>query len=136
MNTVVHPLPVLLNAGRIESGEQYRHYMDGITPAIGDLIEQMDQERLAVGRAYGLDILSLRDAYVHYYHVQAEKMSDLCHLSTAHAGIMAPTKSVTAVIGIDRSGKEPRETEMGRCGKKNKCAACGNVDCPFRQEES
>ena len=29
--------------GRIESGERYRHYMDGITPAIGDLIEQMDQ---------------------------------------------------------------------------------------------
>lgn len=101
MNTVVHPLPVLLNAGRIESGERYRHYMDGITPAIGDLIEQMDQERLAVGRAYGLDILSLRDAYVHYYHVQAEKMSDLCHLSTAHAGIMAPTKLDSRLIVED-----------------------------------
>ena len=57
-------------------------------------------------------------------------------LTLTAGGIMAPTKSVTAVIGIDRSGKEPRETEMGRCGKKNKCAACGNVDCPFRQEES
>ena len=75
--------------------------MDGITPAIGDLIEQMDQERLAVGRAYGLDILSLRDAYVHSYHVQAEKMADLCHLSTAHAGIMAPTKLDSRLIVED-----------------------------------
>lgn len=90
MNTIVHPLPVLLNAGRIESGEQFRHYFDGITPAIGDLAEEMDKERVAVGKAYGLDILSLRDAYVHYYHVQAEKMSDLCHMTPAHATIMAP----------------------------------------------
>ena len=90
MNTVVHPLPVLLNAGSIERGEKFRHYFDGITPAVGEVVEQMDRERVAVGRAYGLDILSLRDAYIHYYHVQAEKMSDLCHMSQAHADIMAP----------------------------------------------
>lgn len=90
MNTVVHPLPVLLNAGRIESGAQFRHYFDGITPAIGEVVEQMDRERVAVGRAYGVDVLSLRDAYVHYYHVTAETMSDLCHKAEAHANIMAP----------------------------------------------
>ena len=43
-----------------------------------------------MGKAYGLDILSLRDAYVHYYHCQAERMSDLCHMTEAHANIMAP----------------------------------------------
>ena len=32
---------------------------------------------------------------------------------------MAPTKSVTAVIGIDRSGKRSLETEESRCGKKD-----------------
>ena len=90
MNTVVHPLPVLLNAGRIESGVPFRHYFDGITPAVGELVEKLDRERVAVGAAYGLKILSLREAYVHYYHVSAEKMSDLCHMTEAHAGIMAP----------------------------------------------
>ena len=56
-------------------------------------------------------------------------------LTLTAGGIMAPTKSVTAVIGIDRSGKKPAGPEASRCGKKSKCAACGNVDCPFRQEE-
>lgn len=56
-------------------------------------------------------------------------------LTLTAGGIMAPTKSVTAVIGIDRSGKPPFETEESRCGKKTKCAACGNITCPFRQEE-
>ncbi|WP_337799032.1 vitamin B12 dependent-methionine synthase activation domain-containing protein [Acidaminococcus timonensis] len=56
-------------------------------------------------------------------------------LTLTAGGIMVPTKSVTAVIGIDRSGKPPFETEESRCGKKTKCAACGNITCPFRQEE-
>ena len=56
-------------------------------------------------------------------------------LTLTAGGIMAPTKSVTAVIGIDRSGKESAAAEESRCGKRNKCAACSNVDCPFRQEE-
>lgn len=56
-------------------------------------------------------------------------------LTLTAGGIMAPTKSVTAVIGIDRSGKKLLATEESRCGKKTKCAACGNVTCPYRQEE-
>lgn len=56
-------------------------------------------------------------------------------LTLTAGGIMAPTKSVTAVIGIDRSGKQTADGEESRCGKKTKCAACSNVDCPFRQEK-
>lgn len=56
-------------------------------------------------------------------------------LTLTAGGIMAPTKSVTAVIGIDRSGKKAAEPEDTHCGKKTKCAACGNVTCPYRQEE-
>lgn len=56
-------------------------------------------------------------------------------LTLTAGGIMAPTKSVTAVIGIDQSGKKPEPAADTRCGKKTKCAACGNVTCPYRQEE-
>lgn len=56
-------------------------------------------------------------------------------LTLTAGGIMAPTKSVTAVIGIDRSGKKAEPAADTRCGKKTKCAACGNVTCPYRQEE-
>ena len=52
MNTVVHPLPVLLNAGSIERGEKFRHYFDGITPAVGEVVEQMDRERVPGPRQY------------------------------------------------------------------------------------
>ena len=101
MNTIVHPLPVLLNAGRIESGQEFRHYFDGITPAIGDLLEQMDRERVAVGRTYRVEVLSLRDAYRCYYQVEGDKMADLCRMTQAHAGIMAPKALDSRLITED-----------------------------------
>ena len=71
---------------------------------------------------------------------EQEKIFRLLHcaktigLTLTTGGIMAPTKSVTAVIGIDETGKESGE-ETAACGKKSKCSSCSNVTCPFRQEE-
>ena len=101
MNAVVHPVPVLLNAGRIESGVPFRHYVDGVTPAVGDLVEQLDRERVAVGEAYGLDVLSFRKSYEVYYHVTGDRLSDLCQKSTAHVGIMAPAALDSRLITED-----------------------------------
>lgn len=101
MNAVVHPIPVLLNAGRIESGEAFRHYVDGVTPAVGDLVEQLDKERVAVGAAFGLDVLSFRKSYELYYGITGEKISDLCRSSKAHAGIMAPSALDSRLITED-----------------------------------
>lgn len=57
VNTVSHPTIALLNLGRIEDtkGEFY-FYSQGSTPSVGRLIEAMDQERIVVGRAFGLDL--------------------------------------------------------------------------------
>lgn len=54
-------------------------------------------------------------------------------LTLTEGGLMAPTKSVTAVIGIDRSGRDTGKAEDG-CGRtKPACAACGKRDCPYRE---
>ena len=57
INAVFHPPGVILNAGWIEhTGGDFRFYYDGITPAIGRVIRKVDDERLAVAAAYGLDL--------------------------------------------------------------------------------
>jgi len=59
-NCVLHPLPVLLNVGSIERDPlQFRHYIDGITPLIASMIDRMDAERLAIGKAYGLNLVPI-----------------------------------------------------------------------------
>src|SRR5690625_4030800 len=46
INAMLHPLPALLNASRIEGEVPFLHYMDGITPSIGNTIEKIDKERI------------------------------------------------------------------------------------------
>jgi opine dehydrogenase len=64
MNPVVHPPGVLLNAGRIEySRGDFYFYEEGVTPAVCRLIEAIDGERRAIGRALGLELLPVADAF-------------------------------------------------------------------------
>ena len=56
-NAIHHPPALLLNVGRVEStGGDYCHYYDGITPAVGCLIDALDAERIAVAAALGVAV--------------------------------------------------------------------------------
>jgi opine dehydrogenase len=56
-NSIIHPLGVLMNAGRIEyaRGEFY-YYEEGITASTARAMEKLDDERLAVGSKLGLNL--------------------------------------------------------------------------------
>ena len=67
-NQTLHPLPVLLNYGDIERNpETFRHYMDGITPLISEKMMHMDEERLAIGRAFSVKLSSTMAQLKMYY---------------------------------------------------------------------
>jgi len=57
-NPVIHPAITLLNAALIErtSGDFF-FYEEGVTPAVGRLIKAVDQERIAIGRALGVEVV-------------------------------------------------------------------------------
>lgn len=63
-NPTLHCLGVLLSASRIEySHGEFYYYEEGMTPQVCEAIEAIDAERLAIGRAFGIDLLSLKDTY-------------------------------------------------------------------------
>lgn len=65
-NPIMHPLGVVMNAGRIErSHGEFRFYEEGVTPAVARVIEALDAERRAVGRALGLDLPDVASLYHH-----------------------------------------------------------------------
>ncbi len=73
-NQTLHPLPVFLNYGNIEKNpETFRHYMDGITPLISEKMMQMDEERLAIGKAFSLELTSTMDQLKMYYGQNSTK---------------------------------------------------------------
>ncbi len=64
MNPVVHPAGVLLNMGRIEKSRgEFYFYDEGVTPAVCQLIESVDRERLAIAEVLDLDLLPVVEAF-------------------------------------------------------------------------
>lgn len=68
-NPIIHPAVTLANAARIDSGEGFLFYEEGVSDATGRLIEALDGERIAVGRALGLTVvpdpvLGMRQGYM------------------------------------------------------------------------
>jgi opine dehydrogenase len=58
-NMVVHPTVVLRNQHKVQAGEPWALYAEGITPKVGELLEAVDQERLAIARACGVELVPL-----------------------------------------------------------------------------
>jgi opine dehydrogenase len=56
-NPVIHPLGVLMNAGRIEySRGDFWYYEEGVTPSTARAMEALDAERIAIGKKLGLNL--------------------------------------------------------------------------------
>lgn len=96
LNAMFHPPGMVCNAGWIEHCHgDFRFYYDGITPAVGNVIDAMDRERLAVGRAFAIDL----DTFVHAFYTAGSTTKEAdasnsayraCQESEANKFIKAP----------------------------------------------
>ncbi len=58
-NPIIHPSVTLSNAARIEmTGGNFLFYEEGVSDSVGRLIEALDKERIAIGNALGITVLS------------------------------------------------------------------------------
>lgn len=91
IGAVFHPTTVLLNAGRIEGGEKFEFYRDGMTPAVTAALEQVDKERCAIAKTLDIPILSALEWLESVYGVQATSLREGLINNPAYQGIAAPT---------------------------------------------
>jgi opine dehydrogenase len=57
-NPVIHPSVTLMNVALIErTGGDFDFYHEGVTPAVGRLIEAVDRERIAIGVRLAVDVI-------------------------------------------------------------------------------
>ncbi len=83
-NAVMHPAPTVLNTSLIESDREWLYYWDGITPSIGAFVEALDQERVDIARAYGLDLPPIRTWYKIAYGVSGDNLSEVVKANAAY----------------------------------------------------
>ena len=60
IGAMFHPCVLLFNAATIERNDMFWFYRD-MTEQVAAFIEKFDAERLAVGKAYGINLLSVRE---------------------------------------------------------------------------
>ena len=81
-NAMLHVANCVANAGRIESGDSYKFYAEGVTPAVARLYEAINAERVAVAAALGASVPTLADWFDRAYGVRETTLVDTCQRLT------------------------------------------------------
>lgn len=66
IGAIFHPSIVLFNAATIERNSSFYFYRD-LTPNVASCITQLDNERIAIGKAYGVDLMPVFEWIVYAY---------------------------------------------------------------------
>jgi len=84
-NAMLHVANCVANAGKIDRGEGYKFYAEGVTPAVGRLYQAINAERVAVAAALGATVPTLEDWFALTYGVRGATLSETCQLLTTNS---------------------------------------------------
>jgi len=84
-NAMLHVANCVANAGRIDHGDSYKFYAEGVTASVARLYEAINAERVAVAAALGADVPNLADWFARTYGVRGTDLSETCRLLTANS---------------------------------------------------
>ncbi len=91
IGAVFHPTITLSNAGWIEStGGNFDFYTEGVTPTVSRIMEAIDRERMRVGDALGIQLVSACDWLDLAYASKGADLHQAIHNQPGYRGIHAP----------------------------------------------
>lgn len=87
---LVHPLPMLMNAVRIDREAPFRYDSYDITPSVARAVEALDAERTALIAALGGHPTPIKDVLTEYYGVTGQDFYEAVRNVPAYQGSTAP----------------------------------------------
>jgi len=84
-NAMLHVANCVGNAGKIDRGESYRFYAEGVTPSVARLYQAINAERVAVAAALGASVPTLEDWFDRVYGVRGADLTETCRLLTTNS---------------------------------------------------
>jgi len=84
-NAMLHVANCVANAGKIDRGEAYKFYAEGVTSSVARLYEAINAERVGVAAAYGASVPTLEDWFERVYGVRGADLSETCRLLTTNS---------------------------------------------------
>ena len=101
IGAMFHPCVLLFNAATVERHDVFWFYRD-MTPEIANFIEEFDKERLAVGKAYGIDLLSVNEWISYAYPAtQGTTLCEKMKNNPAYHDIKSPSTIFTRQLTED-----------------------------------
>ena len=101
IGAMFHPCVLLFNAATIERNEVFWFYRD-MTEQVASFIEKFDAERLAVGRAYGIQLLGVREWIKFAYNdTIGETLCERMRNNPAYHDIKSPSTIFTRQLMED-----------------------------------
>ncbi|MFL6124030.1 NAD/NADP octopine/nopaline dehydrogenase family protein [Actinophytocola sp.] len=91
VTAVSQPVLALTNLARIDRAEPFAIYTDGVSPAVGRMIEALDRERLALADALGVRVPGVLAWFHRVYGTAADTVAGCFADAPGYAGIAAPT---------------------------------------------
>ncbi len=80
----MHTIGMVLNEERIRRKEDFRFYVEGVTPEIGRFMENMDAERTAVIAALGLPVETINEWIHNKYGIPMGDLVDMLHANPSY----------------------------------------------------
>jgi len=115
MGAIFHPGVTVLNMSRIEATNgDFDYYHDGVTPTVARVITQIDRERRAVARAYGVQARSARTWLYDAYGAEGRTLHEAVLNNTGYSGIKAPADLDHRYIWEDVPASLVPISELGR----------------------
>lgn len=91
IGAIFHPTITLHNAGWIEAtAGEFQFYIDGVTPSIAKVMEAIDRERVRIGAALGIKLMSAMEWLKMAYDVNGEDLYEAIQTQEGYRGIKAP----------------------------------------------
>src|SRR5699024_6870616 len=90
INPILHPTPTLLNMGLIDREDSFLFYLEGITPRIAEIIEQLDLERMEIGKVLKIEMKSTLNWLQIFYGVSANNIYETVQENKAYKKIKSP----------------------------------------------
>jgi opine dehydrogenase len=132
VGAILHPVITLANADRIQAGELFDFYTEGVTKSVAAVLAAADAERIQIARAYGVAVDSLIGWIATAYGHHADTVLDAVAGNPAYVGIKAPTALAHRYLLEDvPTGLIPL-LELGRSASLHLPTLSGLVDAARR----
>lgn len=119
IGAMFHPCVLLFNAATIERNEVFWFYRD-MTERVAAFIEKFDAERLAVGKAYGIDLLGVNEwIKFAYKDTEGDTLCERMRNNPAYHDIKSPSSIFTRQLTEDIPTGVLPIMELGRAAGVN-----------------